>query len=117
MAAGGLTPHSPAGVPIESTDSGPTLSARDLAARKTLALFGRAEARDFADVYDLARRFGRDHLLEWAASENPGFDMQIFAEMLVTIDRLTDEDLPVEARAASAVRDFFHQRATEISAP
>jgi len=39
-----------------STDLGPTLSRRDLAARKVLALFGRAEGRDFTDVYDLARR-------------------------------------------------------------
>src|SRR5258706_11865322 len=62
---------SPAGEPVESTDLGPTLSARDLAARKTLALFGRAEARDFADVYDLALRYGRDRLLEWAASDDP----------------------------------------------
>jgi hypothetical protein len=51
----------------------PTLSLRDLAARKTLALFGRAEARDFADVYDLARGFGRDQLLDWAATDDPGF--------------------------------------------
>ncbi len=108
---------SPAGEPVESTDLGPTLSARDLAARKTLALFGRAEARDFADVYDLALRYGRDRLLEWAASDDPGFDKQIFAEMLVTIDRLTDEDLPVDARGASAVSDYFHRWATEISAP
>src|ERR1700735_4686297 len=49
---------SPAEEPVDATDLGPTLSLRDLAARKTLALFGRAEARDFADVYDLAHRFG-----------------------------------------------------------
>jgi hypothetical protein len=60
------------------TDLGPTLSARDLAARKTLALFGRAQARDFADVYALAQRFGRDRLLAWAAEDDAGFDRQIF---------------------------------------
>jgi hypothetical protein len=37
---------SPAEEPVDATDLGPTLSLRDLAARKTLALFGRAEARD-----------------------------------------------------------------------
>jgi len=72
---------SPAEEPIDATDLGPTLSVRDLAARKTLALFGRAEARDFTDVYDLARRFGRDQLLDWAAEDDPGFDNQIFADM------------------------------------
>lgn len=33
---------------------GPTLVPLELAGRKLLALFGRAEARDFADVYVLA---------------------------------------------------------------
>lgn len=65
---------SPAEQPVDATDLGPTLSLRDLTARKTLALFGRAEARDFTEVYDLARRFGRDQLLDWAAEDDPGFD-------------------------------------------
>ena len=108
---------SPAQEPLEPTDLGPTLSARDLAARKTLALFGRAAPRDFADVYDLARRYGRDHLLGWAAADDPGFDKQIFADMLTSIDRLTDEDLPVGAERVSALRDFFHDWAVELVAP
>ena len=108
---------SPAGEPVESTDLGPTLSSRDLAARKTLALFGRAAPRDFADVYDLARRYGRDRLLDWAAADDPGFDKHTFADMLASIDRLADEDLPVDARHAPAVRDYFRHWATEIAAP
>ena len=62
---------SPAAEATGSTQLGPTLSPRDLAARKTLALFGRAEPRDFADVRDLARRYGRDRLLQWAAEDDP----------------------------------------------
>jgi hypothetical protein len=89
---------------------------RDLAARKTLALFGRAEARDFADVYDLARRFGRDQLLDWAADDDPGFDNQIFADMLASIERLSDEDLPVQARCASELRAYFRDWAAELAA-
>jgi len=85
---------SPAEEAIDTTDLGPTLSTRDLAARKTLALFGRAEPRDFADAYDLARRYGRDRLLDRAAADDPGFDKQIFAAMLTSIERLSDEDLP-----------------------
>jgi hypothetical protein len=108
---------SPAAEPVESTDLGPTLSSRDLAARKTLALFGRAAPRDFADVYDLAHRYGRDRLLGWAAADDPGFDKQIFADMVASIDRLTDEDLPVDAKRASAVRDYFRAWATELAAP
>jgi Nucleotidyl transferase AbiEii toxin, Type IV TA system len=78
---------SPPEEPVDTTSLGPTLSLRDLAARKTLALFGRAEARDFADVYDLAHRYRRDHLLALAAADDSGFDRRIFASMIATIDR------------------------------
>lgn len=107
---------SPAAEAIDDTDLGPTLSSRDLAARKTLALFGRAEARDFTDVYALAQRYGRDRLLSWAAEDDPGFDRQIFAGMLSTIDRLSDEDLPVNAPQASVVRSYVHDWAAELEA-
>jgi hypothetical protein len=107
---------SPAAEPIDSTDLGPTLSSRDLAARKTLALFGRAEGRDFTDVYALAELYGRDRLLDWVAEDDPGFDRQIFADMLVSIDRLADEDLPVEPAQASSVRAYMQDWAAELEA-
>jgi predicted nucleotidyltransferase component of viral defense system len=106
---------SPAEEPLDTTELGPTLSPRDLAARKTLALFGRAEARDFADVYDLARRYGREQLLGWAATDDAGFDHQIFAGMLTTIDRFDDEDLPVQRRHAASLRAYFHDWAAELA--
>jgi Nucleotidyl transferase AbiEii toxin, Type IV TA system len=105
---------SPAAEATGSTQLGPTPSPRDLAARKTLALFGRAEPRDFADVRDLARRYGRDRLLQWAAEDDPGFDRQVFADMLATIDRLTDADLPVSPRQATALRAWIHDWAAEL---
>jgi nucleotidyltransferase AbiEii toxin of type IV toxin-antitoxin system len=107
---------SPATEAPGSTALGPTLSSRDLAARKTLALFGRAEGRDFTDVYALAQRYGRDRLLDWAGEDDPGFDRQIFADMLATIDRLADEDLPVDSRRAAAVRSYVHDWAAELEA-
>jgi Nucleotidyl transferase AbiEii toxin, Type IV TA system len=105
---------SPAAEATAATQLGPTLSPRDLAARKTLALFGRAEPRDFADVHDLAQRYGRDRLLKWAAEDDPGFDRQVFADMLATIDRLTDTDLPVSPRQATALRAWIHDWAAEL---
>lgn len=99
-----------------STDLGPTLSRRDLAARKVLALFGRAEGRDFTDVYDLAQRYGRDQLLEWAAQDDPGFDRRIFVDMLATIDRLADDDLLADSRQASVVRAYMRDWAAELTA-
>jgi hypothetical protein len=75
---------------------------------------GRAEPRDFADVHDLAQRYGRDRLLQWAAEDDPGFDRQVFADMLATIDRLTDTDLPVSPRQATALRAWIHDWAAEL---
>ncbi len=54
---------SPPDEPPTLTELGPTLTAHDLAARKTLALFGRAAARDFTDVHDLAALFTKDELI------------------------------------------------------
>jgi hypothetical protein len=105
---------SPATEAIPATDLGPTLSSRDLAARKTLALFGRAEGRDFTDVYDLAQRYGRDRLLDWAGQDDLGFDRQVFARMLITIDRLTDADLPVSSHQADTVRAYIHDWAAQL---
>jgi hypothetical protein len=51
---------------------GPTLAPLELAGRKPLALFGRAEARDFADIYRLVARFGKDALIEQARTSTPG---------------------------------------------
>ncbi len=100
---------------VDHTDLGPTLSPRDLAARKTLALFGRAEARDFADAYELARRYGRDQLLAWAAQDDLGFDKHLFADMLRSIDRLADEDLPVDPASTQELRAYFHGWAAELA--
>jgi len=44
-------------------------------------------ARDFADVYVLARRFGKDVLLAHAAQVDAGFDPRVLAGMLATLDR------------------------------
>lgn len=46
---------------------GPILAPLELAGRKLLALFDRAEARDFADGYVLSQRFGKGTLSEQAA--------------------------------------------------
>ena len=42
---------------------GPTFAPEELAGRKVVALFDRAEARDFADVFELSEHYSRDALL------------------------------------------------------
>lgn len=102
--------------PPDSTLLGPTLTKRDLAARKTLALFGRAEARDFADVYRLARRYGKSELLSWAAEQDAGFDLGVFAQMLGAADRLGDEEIPVPPEEIERLRAFFAGWRSELAA-
>lgn len=96
---------------------GPTFSAEELFGRKTIALFDRAEARDFADVYVLAARFGREALLQSAAEVDLGFDVEVFAQMLSTLARFRDADLPVAPEEISALRAFFADWASELRAP
>lgn len=93
---------------------GPTLAPLELAGRKLLALFGRAEARDFADVYVLAQRLGKDALLEQARSFDAGFDLTVLAQMMGTLDRLDDEEIPLASDVLPLARAFFADWAGEL---
>lgn len=86
---------------------GPTLDPDDLAGRKVIALFDRAEARDYADVYALAKRYGTERLLELAASVDAGFDITVFADMLDALGRFTDDEVPAADSDVAAVRAFI----------
>lgn len=86
---------------------GPTLAPLELAGRKLLALFGRAEARDFADVYVLAQRFGKDALIEQARALDAGFDPDVLAQMIGTLSRFEDQEVPLGVEELPLVRAFF----------
>lgn len=88
---------------------GPTFDPEELAGRKLAALFDRAEARDFADVYVLAQRFARAVMLERAAEIDLGFSHAVLADMMQMLDRFTDEEIPADAEDISALRAFFHE--------
>ena len=64
-----LTVNTPPDLPASATAAGPTLAPEELAGNKLLALFDRAAARDFADIYILARRWRR----KFAGSPVPGW--------------------------------------------
>jgi hypothetical protein len=93
---------------------GPTLMPLDLAGRKLLALFGRAEARDFADVFILVQRFGKDVLLQQAAQTDSGFSPLILAEMLARLERFTEDDIPISSELVPEVRAFFASWSEEL---
>lgn len=110
-----LAVDSPPATPPTMTILGPTLAPLELAGRKVLALFGRAEARDFADVFALAQRFGTEALLGEAAEQDTGFDRSIFAEMITTLDRFTDDEIPAPESDLREIRTFFAHWATRIA--
>lgn len=82
----------PLGAPT-ITAVGPTYSPQELAARKLLALFDRAEARDFVDVHSLSARFDLDDLVGHVGNLDEGFTTALLAEMLASHHRFTDDDL------------------------
>lgn len=94
---------------------GPTLAPLELAGRKLLALFGRAEARDFADVYLLAHRFGKKALMEHAQALDPGFDLKVLAQMIRTIDRFDASEIPVATDQLPRLRRFFADWTSELT--
>lgn len=110
-----LAIDSPPSVAPTMTLLGPTLAPLELAGRKLLALFGRAEARDFADVYLLAQRFGQDALLDQARSIDPGFDAAVLAQMMRTLARFDDSEVPLAAADIAAARDYFTDWARGLS--
>jgi len=61
-----------------------------------LAVFGRAEARDFTDLAVLEPRFGLAHLCKLAAAKDGGFRKWVFIEMLGRFGRLTRDEFDVD---------------------
>jgi hypothetical protein len=97
------------------TALGPTLAPLELAGRKLLALFGRAEARDFADVYLLAQRFGKEALLERVEALDAGIDRTVLAQMLGTLERFADDEIPLGEDDFRAAHAFFRTWIDELS--
>ncbi len=82
--------------PIEEGLGFPVLSGEELAVDKLLALFGRAEARDFVDLMSVVDRYGLDRLLDLATEKDRGFDAKVFVEMLGRVDRLSRAAFPID---------------------
>lgn len=100
---------------LNVTDVGPTFAPSELAARKLVALFDRAAARDFADLATLAHQFDVDELLTLAANIDTGFDLQVFVTMLRSVDRFSDDDLAATGSDPAVVRHFATGLADRLS--
>jgi hypothetical protein len=94
---------------------GPTLAPVELGGRKLLALFDRAEARDFADVFVLAQRFGTQLLVEQGRLVDAGLDEQVLAAMVGRLDRFADDEIPIQPGEVPALREFFERWSSELT--
>lgn len=72
-----------------------------------MALFGRAEVRDFADVHLLAERFGKEALLAEATAADPGFDIAVLIQMMGSLDQFDDDEFPTDPEEVPGIRAFF----------
>jgi hypothetical protein len=63
---------------------GPTFAIEELAGRKVAALFDRAAARDFVDVYMLAQRFSKDTLPVSTARYSPTWSRTLTATVTLS---------------------------------
>lgn len=102
-------------LPPTVTFLGPTIGLEENAGRKTLALFGRAAPRDFVDVFNLARRFGKPKLLELAAERDLGFDLVVFGQMARMVSQINARQFPLDQDAVPDLVAFFQEWSEELS--
>ena len=101
-------------LPAQETPEGAILSERDLAADKTLALFGRAVARDYVDFQALAQRFSLTELCDLAASKDGGFTPSLLADALDYIDERRREDFDLDDAAHRDLVAFAKATAAQL---
>jgi hypothetical protein len=103
----------PMGAPT-ITAYGPTYPPEELAARKLLALFDRAAARDFVDLHALSARFDLHRLIEVAAQLDSGFDPAVLVEMLASVSRFNDDEIAELGAEPTALRAFIDRWSDEL---
>jgi hypothetical protein len=89
--------------PAEQGPGYSMLSTEELAVDKVLAVFGRAEARDFMDLAALEVRFDLDHLMELAVQKDRGFTPAPFAESAAQFIRLRREEFSLSDEQYAAL--------------
>jgi predicted nucleotidyltransferase component of viral defense system len=89
------------------TAAGPTFAPEELAARKLTALFGRAEARDFTDVYALCQVFPRSLLIERAKQIDLGFNEAELATAIRSIRRFQQSEFASDGINIELMIQFF----------
>jgi hypothetical protein len=106
--------------PPEGGALGPMLTGEELAVDKVLAIFGRAEARDFYHLSALEPRYGLDRLCRLAADKDAGFSVEVFADMLLRFDRLGRQEFEIGDDKLASLKDqvaSWRGRALKMARP
>ncbi len=82
--------------PPEPGEPAPTLTRLELAVDKVLAIFGRAEARDFSDLMALCESYPLERVFVLAREKDRGFEVKYFVEMLNRFQRLRREEFDLD---------------------
>lgn len=109
-----LAIDTPAPVQVINTDYGRVMSISELAGRKLMAIFDRAEARDFADVFCLRDHQTQNEMIEFCRSVDLGFSSLVLAEMFGAIGRFRDEDIPLPVSGVAECRRWFAAWALDL---
>ena len=68
-------------------------------------------------MYVLAHRFGKHVLLTRAAQIDAGFNANVLADMIATLDRFTDDEIPVpDGSSVAELRAFYAAWRSELPA-
>jgi hypothetical protein len=93
---------------------GPTFAPVELAAHKLIALWDRAAARDFVDVFILAKSFQPDEILKQAKDLDDGLIDKRLAEQFGQLAKYSDLDLPINPESVPSLRQFFYDWAVRL---
>jgi hypothetical protein len=85
--------------PAEPGTPAPTPSGEELAVDKVLAVFGRAEARDFVHLAAIEEPNGLERLFDLAAEKDRGFTRELFAETAGRFSRLRRDEFGIDPAA------------------
>jgi len=99
--------------PPVNTALGRTLSPRELAANKVLALFGRVQPRDLVDVARLVERIPLATMLADAASKDSGLDPIVLAEMVQLVMARPEPEWPPDTDV-DQMREFGRSLVAEL---
>lgn len=98
---------------------GHVLHLDEVAADKTLALFGRAAARDLVDVHALSRRYTLDQLCALAAEKDAGFSHPVLADALNAAAAHSDAaftELGLQRETVASLRNWANNWREQLTA-